>query len=66
MDIYELTVNLLGSLEDVMEITEEKQTPTVGSCFSELAEAEEFEAYSKYGFSFTHFLTYSFKIILNL
>ncbi|XP_058800908.1 protein son of sevenless isoform X2 [Phymastichus coffea] len=48
MDIYETTVNLLGSLEDVMEITEEKQTPTVGSCFEELAEAEEFEAYTKY------------------
>jgi son of sevenless-like protein len=48
MDIYETTVNLLGSLEDIMEITEEKQTPTVGSCFEELAEAEEFDAYTKY------------------
>lgn len=47
MDIYETTVNLLGSLEDIMEITEEKQTPTVGSCFEELAEAEEFDAYIK-------------------
>ncbi|XP_014209785.1 protein son of sevenless isoform X2 [Copidosoma floridanum] len=47
-DLYELTVNLLGSLEDVMEITEEKQTPTVGSCFEELAEAAEFDAYAKY------------------
>lgn len=47
MDIYETTINLLGSLEDIMEITEEKQTPTVGSCFEELAEAEEFEAYAK-------------------
>ncbi|OXU26718.1 hypothetical protein TSAR_013174 [Trichomalopsis sarcophagae] len=48
IDIYETTVNLLGSLEDIMEITEEKQTPTVGSCFEELAEAEEFDAYIKY------------------
>lgn len=48
MDIYETTLNLLGSLEDIMEITEEKQTPTVGSCFEELAEAEEFDAYTKY------------------
>lgn len=45
MDIYEMTVTLLGSLEDIMEITEEKQTPTVGSCFEELAEAAEFEVY---------------------
>ncbi|KAG8039756.1 hypothetical protein G9C98_000485 [Cotesia typhae] len=48
MDIYEVTVTLLGSLEDIMEITEEKQTPTVGSCFEELAEAEEFDVYIKY------------------
>ncbi|XP_014598589.1 PREDICTED: protein son of sevenless isoform X4 [Polistes canadensis] len=48
MDIYEVTVTLLGSLEDIMEITEEKQTPTVGSCFEELAEAAEFDVYIKY------------------
>ncbi|XP_051162718.1 protein son of sevenless isoform X1 [Leptopilina boulardi] len=48
MDIYEMTVTLLGSLEDIMEITEEKQTPTVGSCFEELAEAAEFEVYKTY------------------
>nr|CAD7263986.1 unnamed protein product [Timema shepardi] len=38
MDIYELTVTLLGSLEDVVEISEEKQVPAIGSCFEELAE----------------------------
>lgn len=43
-----MTVTLLGSLEDIMEITEEKQTPTVGSCFEELAEAAEFDVYIKY------------------
>ncbi|EZA51345.1 protein son of sevenless isoform X2 [Ooceraea biroi] len=48
LDIYEVTVTLLGSLEDIMEITEEKQTPTVGSCFEELAEAAEFDVYIKY------------------
>ncbi|XP_039313686.1 protein son of sevenless isoform X4 [Solenopsis invicta] len=48
-DIYEVTMTLLGSLEDIMEITaEEKQTPTVGSCFEELAEAAEFDVYIKY------------------
>ncbi|KAL0116644.1 hypothetical protein PUN28_009939 [Cardiocondyla obscurior] len=47
-DIYEVTITLLGSLEDVMEITEEKQTLTVGSCFEELAEAAEFDVYIKY------------------
>lgn len=38
MDIYELTITLLGSLEDMVEISEEKQVPAVGSCFEELAE----------------------------
>ncbi|KYN10593.1 Protein son of sevenless [Trachymyrmex cornetzi] len=47
-DIYEVTMTLLGSLEDIMEITEEKQTPTVGSCFEELAEAAEFDVYIRY------------------
>lgn len=41
-------MTLLGSLEDIMEITEEMQTPTVGSCFEELAEAAEFDVYIKY------------------
>jgi son of sevenless-like protein len=38
MDIYEVTMTLLGSLEDMVEISEEKQVPAVGSCFEELAE----------------------------
>ncbi|KAL0280796.1 UNVERIFIED_CONTAM: hypothetical protein PYX00_001987 [Menopon gallinae] len=48
MDIYELTITLLGSLEDMVEISEEKQVPAVGSCFEELAEAAEFDVYGKY------------------
>ncbi|KAF4521738.1 hypothetical protein B566_EDAN010003 [Ephemera danica] len=48
MDIYEVTVTLLGSLEDVVEISEEKHAPAVGSCFEELAEAKEFDVYAQY------------------
>lgn len=40
MDIYEVTVILLGSLEDMVEISEEHQVPAVGSCFEELAEVK--------------------------
>lgn len=49
IDIYELTVTLLGSLEDVIEMSQDqKTTPCIGSCFEELAEAEEFDVYVKY------------------
>jgi son of sevenless len=41
MDIYEVTVILLGSLEDMVEISEEHQVPAVGSCFEELAEVSK-------------------------
>lgn len=47
-DIYELTVTLLGSLEDVIEMAQEEAAPCVGNCFEELAEGEEFEVYSRY------------------
>lgn len=47
-DIYEVTVTLLGSLEDVIEMSQEQNLPYVGSCFEELAEAAEFDVYIKY------------------
>lgn len=38
MDIYELSVSLLGLLEDMQEISDDQQPPVLGSCFEELAE----------------------------
>ena len=37
-EIYEFTVNILGSLEDTMEVTKEDERPAIGTCFEELAE----------------------------
>ena len=42
-DITELTTTLIGSLEDTLEMSEDGQVTAIGSCFEELAEAEEFE-----------------------
>ncbi|XP_031624376.1 protein son of sevenless isoform X2 [Contarinia nasturtii] len=47
-DIYDVTVTLLGALEDVIEMSQEHSQPCVGSCFEELAEAAEFDIYEKY------------------
>lgn len=47
LDIQEVTVTLLGSLEDVVEMAQD-QMPYIGSCFEELAEAAEFDVYVKY------------------
>lgn len=48
VDIYELTVTLLGNLEDAMEMSQDSPTPYIGSCIEELAEVEEFRAYVRY------------------
>ncbi|KAH8400546.1 hypothetical protein KR222_006184 [Zaprionus bogoriensis] len=53
IDIYEVTVTLLGSLEDVIEMSQEQNAPCVASCFEELAEAEEFDVYKKYAHDVT-------------
>ena len=47
-DVTELTLTLIGSMEDTLEMTEQGNVPAVGTCFEELAEAEEFEVYDKY------------------
>ena len=47
-DITELTITLIGSLEDTLEMSEDGTVTAIGSCFEELAEAEEFEVYEKY------------------
>jgi len=47
-DIAELTITLIGSLEDTLEMAEDGQVTAIGSCFEELAEAEEFDVYEKY------------------
>ena len=38
IDIQELTANLLGSLEDTIEVTEQDAVPYVGTCFEDLVE----------------------------
>ena len=47
-DVAELTITLIGSLEDTLEMAEDGQVTAIGSCFEELAEAEEFDVYDKY------------------
>jgi son of sevenless-like protein len=38
LDIRRLTLNLVSSLEDTIEMTEESEVPLIGACFEELAE----------------------------
>ncbi|XP_043553536.1 son of sevenless homolog 2 isoform X1 [Chiloscyllium plagiosum] len=46
LDIHELTVKLLGLMEDTVEMTDERSPhPFVGSCFEDLAEEQVFDPY---------------------
>ncbi|XP_073433821.1 son of sevenless homolog 2 isoform X2 [Dendrobates tinctorius] len=46
LDIHELTVKLLGLIEDTVEMTDESSPhPLVGSCFEDLAEEQAFDPY---------------------
>ncbi|KAH8027670.1 hypothetical protein HPB51_007220 [Rhipicephalus microplus] len=47
-EVYEFSVSLLGSFEDVVEMTDENQSPAIGSCFYEMAEYDEFDVYDDY------------------
>jgi len=47
-DIADLTMTLIGSLEDTLEMVEDGQVAAIGSCFEELAEAEEFDVYDRF------------------
>jgi len=64
MDVMELTMTLIGSLEDTLEMTEEDHgsTPAVGYCFEEQAENEEFDVYDKFT---TDILSPNFRSSLN-
>ncbi|XP_076028196.1 son of sevenless homolog 1 isoform X2 [Genypterus blacodes] len=50
VDIHEVTVKLLGLIEDTVEMTDEcSPHPLVGSCFEDLAEELAFDPYETYG-----------------
>ncbi|XP_030001561.1 son of sevenless homolog 1-like isoform X2 [Sphaeramia orbicularis] len=49
VDIHEVTVKLLGLIEDTVEMTDEcSPHPLVGSCFEDLAEELAFDPYETY------------------
>uniref|UniRef100_A0A8C5PJQ4 SOS Ras/Rac guanine nucleotide exchange factor 1 n=1 Tax=Leptobrachium leishanense TaxID=445787 RepID=A0A8C5PJQ4_9ANUR len=49
IDIHELSVKLLGLIEDTVEMTDEcSPHPLVGSCFEDLAEELAFDPYESY------------------
>lgn len=54
LDVQELTQNLISSVEDTVEATEETDIPLIGACFEELAEAMEFDVYYKYAEDILH------------
>lgn len=49
LDIHELTVKLLGLIEDAVEMTADGSPhPLVGSCFEDLAEVRRLFCWSKH------------------
>ncbi|XP_024914215.1 son of sevenless homolog 1 [Cynoglossus semilaevis] len=49
VDIHEVTVKLLGLIEDTVEMTDEEAPhPLVGNCFEDLAEELAFDPYESY------------------
>ncbi|XP_060570683.1 son of sevenless homolog 1-like isoform X2 [Ruditapes philippinarum] len=48
LDIHQFTAKLLSSVEEQVEVAAENETPTVGICFQDLAEGEEFGVYMRY------------------
>ncbi|KAG2457882.1 SOS2 protein, partial [Polypterus senegalus] len=49
LDIHELTVKLLGLIEDAVEMTaDDSPHPLVGSCFEDLAEEQAFDPYETF------------------
>ncbi|XP_078452723.1 LOW QUALITY PROTEIN: son of sevenless homolog 1 [Lampetra planeri] len=49
LDVHELTVKLLGLMEDTVEMTDESSPhPLVGSCFEDMAEEQAFDPYEIY------------------
>ncbi|XP_029706357.1 son of sevenless homolog 1 isoform X2 [Takifugu rubripes] len=54
-DIHEVTVKLLGLIEDSVEMTDEDSPhPLVGSCFEDLAEELAFDPYETYAQDILH------------
>ncbi|GIY92459.1 son of sevenless homolog 2 [Caerostris extrusa] len=48
LEIYDFSVSLLGTFEDALEMDEENRNPSIGTCYLELAENQEFDVYDKY------------------
>lgn len=48
LDIHQFTAKLLSYVEEQVEVAAEDETPTVGICFQDLAEGEEFNVYMRY------------------
>ncbi|GFS46474.1 son of sevenless homolog 2 [Trichonephila inaurata madagascariensis] len=48
LEIYDFSVYLLGTFEDALEMAEEDRNPSIGTCYEELAEYQEFDVYDKY------------------